>query len=199
MWGVGHGWKGAPFRVRYPCVGYRGTKRPQNVCKDCGYTWFPRGSNLSRRCPGCGSGRIRVSYAGCFTLVLVAAGCFWFMGRSPDQDAAPRADSPLHATTTTTRNPEGVRGSMCGAVGADRRPATVGSWERWECRSVGQTERWSECLRRAEYTAHTGHGCPGEQRCCPPANAAASAEETAPASAPDTVSEEALRELEELQ
>lgn len=28
-------------------------KRPLNLCGDCGYTWHPRGRDLSRRCPEC--------------------------------------------------------------------------------------------------------------------------------------------------
>ncbi len=31
------------------------TMRPQNGCQDCGHTWFPRGGNLSKRCPECHS------------------------------------------------------------------------------------------------------------------------------------------------
>jgi predicted RNA-binding Zn-ribbon protein involved in translation (DUF1610 family) len=31
------------------------TKRPQNYCKSCGYTWFPRGKDVSAICPSCGS------------------------------------------------------------------------------------------------------------------------------------------------
>lgn len=31
------------------------TKRPQNVCRNCGYTWYPRGRYVSTKCPNCGS------------------------------------------------------------------------------------------------------------------------------------------------
>lgn len=31
------------------------TRRPQNICKSCGHTWYPRGSNISLKCPNCGS------------------------------------------------------------------------------------------------------------------------------------------------
>ena len=30
------------------------TKRPQNWCKTCEYTWYPRGGTLSAKCPSCG-------------------------------------------------------------------------------------------------------------------------------------------------
>jgi len=39
------------------------TKRHQNKCKSCGYTWYPRGKDLSAECPKCGSSE--VSYSGC--------------------------------------------------------------------------------------------------------------------------------------
>lgn len=32
-------------------MGFRWTKRPLNECRDCGKRWFPRGQNLSPRCP----------------------------------------------------------------------------------------------------------------------------------------------------
>ena len=31
------------------------TLRDQNVCYDCRHTWYPRGKDLSTRCPNCGS------------------------------------------------------------------------------------------------------------------------------------------------
>ncbi|MCZ7684435.1 MAG: hypothetical protein M5U28_38985 [Sandaracinaceae bacterium] len=50
----------------------------------------------------------------------------------------------------------------------NRRPE---SWSRWACtdeESAG--ERWAQCLPRGAYTWNTG--CPREQRCCPPPEAA---------------------------
>lgn len=29
-------------------------KRPLNQCLECGHTWYPRGTDLSRKCPACG-------------------------------------------------------------------------------------------------------------------------------------------------
>lgn len=34
---------------------FQPTKRPQNRCGRCGDTWYPRGSNVSSKCPKCGS------------------------------------------------------------------------------------------------------------------------------------------------
>jgi hypothetical protein len=33
----------------------RWTKRPQNYCGSCGYSWYPRGKSVSAACPRCGS------------------------------------------------------------------------------------------------------------------------------------------------
>ena len=30
------------------------TLRTQNACYDCGHTWYPRGKDVSTRCPNCG-------------------------------------------------------------------------------------------------------------------------------------------------
>lgn len=38
------------------------TKRSLNKCVDCKYTWYPKGKDLSARCPECGS--VNVKYAG---------------------------------------------------------------------------------------------------------------------------------------
>lgn len=35
------------------------TKRPQNKCIDCSYTWHPRGSDLSQKCARCHSPNVK--------------------------------------------------------------------------------------------------------------------------------------------
>lgn len=68
------------------------TKRPQNRCGACGYTWFPRGKNLSPQCPKCGSGKTKVVGVGVlgvigFVAVLIALG-------SNDKPKAPATETP---------------------------------------------------------------------------------------------------------
>ncbi len=46
------------------------TKRFQNGCKRCGYTWYPRGHNLSRSCPNCGSADVGFDLAGLWLLLI---------------------------------------------------------------------------------------------------------------------------------
>jgi hypothetical protein len=50
----------------------RGTKRPQNFCKKCGYSWYPRGKSLSPKCPHCGSTHTAFGCGGCATIIAVA-------------------------------------------------------------------------------------------------------------------------------
>ena len=47
------------------------TLRPQNKCKNCYYTWYPRGHNISLKCPNCGSNDIDTVGLGCLTQLVV--------------------------------------------------------------------------------------------------------------------------------
>ena len=40
----------------------RWTKRPQNICRSCRYTWYPRGKNVSAQCPRCGSQEVETQF-----------------------------------------------------------------------------------------------------------------------------------------
>jgi hypothetical protein len=86
-----------------------------NRCKSCGGTWFPRGFDLSRKCPHCGSvdvdftGRI---YLGMLALIAVAAGIFWATDRphrtAPSiatQEVAAEAAKPRHVVRATPTVP----------------------------------------------------------------------------------------------
>jgi hypothetical protein len=46
-------------------VGSQYTKRPENICGSCRYTWFPRGKDRSLICPRCGSADVRFPIDGC--------------------------------------------------------------------------------------------------------------------------------------
>ena len=47
------------------------TKRPQNICHNCWYTWYPRGKSISRMCPNCGSRRTGLDMSGLIVLVIL--------------------------------------------------------------------------------------------------------------------------------
>lgn len=54
------------------------TKHPQNKCKSCGYTWYPRGKHLSIKCPNCGSSKTSTvsSWSGILIIGFIAYGIF---------------------------------------------------------------------------------------------------------------------------
>lgn len=43
----------------------------KNICKDCGYTWKPRGRLLSRKCPACSSHAVDYEYSFFIKLVTL--------------------------------------------------------------------------------------------------------------------------------
>ncbi|HJZ54324.1 MAG TPA: hypothetical protein VKE74_05175, partial [Gemmataceae bacterium] len=45
--------------------------RPQNACRKCGYTWYPRGKNVSIQCPRCRSSSVEVVVAPTPSVLLV--------------------------------------------------------------------------------------------------------------------------------
>lgn len=70
-----------------------------NRCQECGNTWFPRGFDLSRKCPKCHSpdvdftGRI---YLGMLVAIALLAGIFW---------ASDRPHHPKQAMATSESTP----------------------------------------------------------------------------------------------
>jgi predicted RNA-binding Zn-ribbon protein involved in translation (DUF1610 family) len=53
----------------------RWTKRPENRCASCGYSWYPRGKSRSAECPRCGSPEVLLRFEGCLNALgmLLAA------------------------------------------------------------------------------------------------------------------------------
>ena len=47
------------------------TKRPQNMCYNCWYTWYPRGKNISNICPNCGSRSTGIDLSSIVILLIV--------------------------------------------------------------------------------------------------------------------------------
>lgn len=86
------------------------TKRSQNKCVDCKYTWYPKGKDLSARCPECAS--VNVTYAGMGLFgqlgvgAAIVVGILIFSGKekSPaqstlDENLASEQLSPSDSTT----------------------------------------------------------------------------------------------------
>ncbi|ADG17723.1 hypothetical protein BC1002_3701 [Paraburkholderia atlantica] len=77
----------------------RNTKRPLNKCKSCGKTWYPRGSNLSSRCPRCGSSKTKVAGLGILGTIALLA----ILGGHPNKpapDQSPAVDTSPAAIAT---------------------------------------------------------------------------------------------------
>ncbi|AXV83330.1 hypothetical protein CJO92_17070 (plasmid) [Ralstonia solanacearum] len=75
------------------------TKRPQNVCKNCGYTWYPRGKSVSLKCPKCGSGKVSISGGGLLAGIIVVVGAAALFGghSKPPTEASNATPSVLEA------------------------------------------------------------------------------------------------------
>ena len=96
----------------------RSTKRRQNQCNSCHYTWSPRGHSVSLQCPNCGSrnvGFVPFSFAGLIVSMILAVflcggGCFLlsvFFGMSKDNSSDPltgiqNPNTPGIASSTTS-------------------------------------------------------------------------------------------------
>jgi|APGre2960657404_1045060.scaffolds.fasta_scaffold96748_2 hypothetical protein len=51
------------------------TYRPQNTCHSCGYTWYPRGKDVSLICPNCGSYETGIDFSGLIGFLLLIGLC----------------------------------------------------------------------------------------------------------------------------
>ena len=67
----------------------RKTLRRQNECKSCGYTWYPRGKDISLKCPKCRSGSVGFSGLGIIGSIvfLIAVSVFNIGGNKSSSSA----------------------------------------------------------------------------------------------------------------
>lgn len=90
----------------------RGTLRPQNYCKSCGHTWYPRGKNLSPKCPNCYSRDTSIGCAPGLILVVVAVLMVGIFSRnlgSLDQRTLPPKNQPVSADTLKSDDTASIR------------------------------------------------------------------------------------------
>jgi RNA polymerase subunit RPABC4/transcription elongation factor Spt4 len=66
------------------------TKRPQNKCKSCGYTWYPRGKHISNKCPNCGSADVSTvgSWSAIIIIGVILYAIFWPHQKQKESAAA---------------------------------------------------------------------------------------------------------------
>jgi predicted RNA-binding Zn-ribbon protein involved in translation (DUF1610 family) len=75
------------------------TKRPQNECKSCGYTWYPRGKSLSNKCPSCGSSETSKVKSWGGLIALIIAGYVIFGGEDKPTQAEVEVTAPSNASS----------------------------------------------------------------------------------------------------
>lgn len=80
------------------------TKRMQNKCKDCKYTWYPRGKDLSMKCPNCGSRNIGFSGNWIFLILVVFLG-FIAIGTYTKETTPPPENSITESAVIPTEIP----------------------------------------------------------------------------------------------
>ncbi|MDY0748428.1 hypothetical protein SNE35_28270 [Paucibacter sp. R3-3] len=84
------------------------TLRSQNKCNDCRYTWYPRGKNLSRVCPSCGSENVAIVVN--WTPIITAAAIVLYLvfgnkgSNAPATDGQPAA--PIEVSAPTASKPQ---------------------------------------------------------------------------------------------
>lgn len=79
------------------------TLRSQNKCKDCGYTWFPRGKDLSLVCPKCGGGDVKKVSSGTFLgLVVIAVIVYVAIHNSSSAPEKPTVNDETRATESSS-------------------------------------------------------------------------------------------------
>jgi len=83
------------------------TKRPQNRCKSCGYTWHPRGKSLSNKCPNCGGTQISTvgSWGGLAALLFIGYAIFGSNDKPADTTADVATSYAASQPTETTASP----------------------------------------------------------------------------------------------
>lgn len=88
------------------------TKRSQNKCKKCGYTWYPRGKNISLKCPNCGSSEVSIVGPGCGTFILGAIAVGYFMLSGKHDSNSPQISISAKTTTEKTSNIPNISNSL---------------------------------------------------------------------------------------
>lgn len=129
------------------------TKRPQNYCRGCNYSWYPRGKNVSYSCPRCGSQDVETALMAFMrglaalmaALVAVIQTLFAAVGKLGRWAFGQLIRVRAWWATRNRRAPApGFRPASRG-IGASRLPVKTGSaggvWARI-CSSVGRFFGW---------------------------------------------------------
>lgn len=79
------------------------TKRSQNKCEKCNYTWYPRGKNLSLKCPSCGSTEVGFAGTGIGLVALIIVGVTIFGGKTDPTPQPPAKAESVSASPAAFR------------------------------------------------------------------------------------------------
>jgi len=72
------------------------TKRSQNKCGSCGYTWYPRGKDKSLKCPNCGGNKVSITGRGGLILGFIFVGWLIFGNKEkPPERPGPKVTVPV--------------------------------------------------------------------------------------------------------
>ncbi len=100
------------------------TKRLQNRCKACNYTWYPKGKNLSNKCPNCGSPDVTYAGTGCAAIVAIGLiGIFGLSVFSVSTTSSDRTPTPTQPSQPSATPIPVVSASPVPASTARPRPA----------------------------------------------------------------------------
>lgn len=108
-----HSWKPIYWsrRQKNDGVFMASTKRAQNKCKKCGYTWYPRGKHVSLKCPDCGSTEVGFAGGGWGLIALLVIGIAIFGGKKESHDrpsVAIPSSQPSDALTASSSETSSV-------------------------------------------------------------------------------------------
>ncbi|MYN47646.1 hypothetical protein GTP23_21630 [Pseudoduganella sp. FT93W] len=148
------------------------TKRPQNKCKKCGYTWYPRGAHISLKCPSCGSSEVGFAGPGVGILALFVIAVMVFGGSKKEAPAEAPSAPPVNAKLPAVANRQQVTQARAAAAQSD--PPTDISNARVDTEKGDakvDTSASSECVEGNEgkpsecSTSDCANSMPASQKC----------------------------------
>ncbi|AXV74734.1 hypothetical protein CJO75_17340 (plasmid) [Ralstonia solanacearum] len=119
----------------HTCRASNMTKRPQNVCENCRYTWYPRGKAISLKCPKCGSGQVkivqtRITGGGLLVGIALVLGAITLFGRHDKPvteephttPSTPEIATPQGAATVTPQTTQSAPSAVIQISGSSEPP-----------------------------------------------------------------------------
>lgn len=80
------------------------TKRPLNKCRQCGHTWYPKGQNISLKCPNCGSNEVSMVGPGIIGGIVMLVIVVMTFGKGHSSSAATEQTASAPIATSSSQN-----------------------------------------------------------------------------------------------